>query len=92
MSFRKLAIAIVLCSSPVVLGAQQTGATKPASVDCAKVNAPVDHGAMDHTAHQAAMADCAGAVPTMPGQAAFGAISEVVRMLKADPATDWSRV
>ena len=31
-------------------------------------------------------------VPTSPGQAAFGAISEVVRMLEADPQTDWSKV
>ena len=31
-------------------------------------------------------------VPTQPGQAAFGAIQEVVRMLEADPDTDWSTV
>jgi hypothetical protein len=31
-------------------------------------------------------------LPTQPGQAAYAAISEVVRILKADPATDWSRV
>jgi hypothetical protein len=30
--------------------------------------------------------------PTMPGQAAFGTIQEVVQMLEADPATDWSKV
>jgi hypothetical protein len=30
--------------------------------------------------------------PTMPGQAAFGAIQEVVQLLEADPATDWSTV
>jgi hypothetical protein len=30
--------------------------------------------------------------PTMPGQDAFGAIAEVVRLLDADPATDWSTV
>jgi len=30
--------------------------------------------------------------PTQAGQAAFGAISEVVRTLKADPSTDWSKV
>jgi hypothetical protein len=30
--------------------------------------------------------------PTLPGQAAFGAIGEVVRILEADPATDWSKV
>lgn len=34
----------------------------------------------------------AQAVPTSSGQAAFGAISEVVRILKADPNTDWATV
>ena len=32
------------------------------------------------------------AVPTLPGQDAFGAMQEVVRILEADPATDWSKV
>ena len=31
-------------------------------------------------------------VPTSPGQGAFGAIQEIVRILKADPKTDWSKV
>lgn len=31
-------------------------------------------------------------VPTQPGQAAFGAIQEIVLLLQADPATDWSKV
>lgn len=30
--------------------------------------------------------------PTMPGQDAFGAIQEIVRLLEADPNTDWSKV
>lgn len=30
--------------------------------------------------------------PTMPGQDAFGAIQEIVRMLEADANTDWSKV
>ena len=30
--------------------------------------------------------------PTMPGQDAFGAIQEIVRLLEADPKTDWSKV
>jgi hypothetical protein len=34
----------------------------------------------------------ASAVPTMPGQEAFGTIQEIVRMLEADPSTDWSKV
>ena len=34
----------------------------------------------------------AQSLPTAPGEAAFGAISEVVRLLKADSSTDWSKV
>jgi hypothetical protein len=30
--------------------------------------------------------------PTLGGQYAFATISEIVRILKADPATDWSKV
>ena len=30
--------------------------------------------------------------PSMAGQDAFGAIQEIVQMLQADPATDWSKV
>src|SRR5271167_3406497 len=30
--------------------------------------------------------------PTMPGQDAFGAIQEIVRLLETDPKTDWSKV
>jgi hypothetical protein len=47
------------------------------------------HGADVHAQHMQRMA--AGA-PTMPGQDAFGAIAEVVRILEADPATDWTKV
>jgi hypothetical protein len=31
-------------------------------------------------------------IPTMPGQDAFGAVQEIVRMLEADPGTDWSKI
>lgn len=34
----------------------------------------------------------ASTTPTMPGQDAFGAIQETVRILEADPKTDWSKV
>ncbi len=34
----------------------------------------------------------AAGMPTAPGQAAFGAAQEIVRMLLADPMTNWSRV
>jgi hypothetical protein len=33
-----------------------------------------------------------GGVPTLPGQDAFGAIQEIVRVLESDPKTDWSKV
>ena len=33
-----------------------------------------------------------GQMPRAPGQAAFGAIQEIVTMLQADPKTDWSKV
>lgn len=50
----------------------------------------------DHAAHSATPpASDTAARPrttTLPGQDAFGAIAEVVKVLKADPSTDWSRV
>jgi hypothetical protein len=49
------------------------------------------HGADMHAQHMQAMHGMAGG-PTMPGQDAFGAIAEIVRILEADQATDWSRV
>lgn len=39
------------------------------------------HGAMGH-----------GGLPTLPGQDAFGAVQEIVRILEADPDTNWSKV
>ncbi len=46
---------------------------------------------MDHTAHgqEQAMTD---ATLSEPGQGAFAALSEVVRVLEADPNTDWVQV
>lgn len=41
--------------------------------------------------HAAMMAGCVP-LPKLPGQAAYGSISEVVRMLEVDPNTDWSKV
>ena len=38
------------------------------------------------------MSASAAGAPVPPGQDAFGAIAEVVRLLEADPGTDWSRV
>jgi hypothetical protein len=78
---------LVLVCGTGTLYAQQPATT--ARPDCVS---PADHVDMDHTAHEALMAKCGAVLPTLPGQAAFGAISEVVRLLTADPTTDWSRV
>jgi len=37
-------------------------------------------------------AGSAHVLPTLPGQDAFGAVQEIVALLRADPATDWSKV
>jgi hypothetical protein len=50
------------------------------------------HDSEGHARHMQAMREAAAATPTVPGQDAFGAIAEVVRILDADPATDWSKV
>jgi hypothetical protein len=34
----------------------------------------------------------AATTPTMPGQDAFGTVQEIVRILEADPKTDWSKI
>lgn len=41
--------------------------------------------------HGTGMMQISGA-PTLPGQDAFGAIQEIVRILEADPNTDWTKV
>ncbi|GGJ44648.1 hypothetical protein [Neoroseomonas lacus] len=43
--------------------------------------------------HMRAMVDHRPAtMPTIPGQGAFGAVHEIVRLLEADPTTDWRKV
>jgi hypothetical protein len=42
--------------------------------------------------HQRMAGGVAGGGPSQPGQQAFGTIAEIVRMLDADPKTDWSKV
>ena len=91
MTHKQLVVLTTLVAMAAVPPAHaQSGDAKP---DCSKVSgAAADHANMDHAAHMAALQACAGALPTQPGQAAFGAISEVVRMLEADPNTDWTKV
>ncbi|MHB8838725.1 MAG: hypothetical protein ACYC7F_07205 [Gemmatimonadaceae bacterium] len=68
--------AFVSMLTPVMLVAQ-------APADSSKLNA-ADHATMDHAAHQALMKACTtpAVLPSLPGQAAFGAIAEVVGILR----------
>ena len=50
------------------------------------------HGSMGGHSGMYAQQSAATATPTMPGQDAFGTIQEIVQILQADPATDWSKV
>ena len=62
-----------------------TGAVFAASaLVFAEDTAHIDHARHVHTGE--------ATVPTMPGQQAFGTIQEIVQILEADPATDWSKV
>ena len=65
--------------------------------------AQTSHGGMDHAEHTPSMRHGSGSavaapvsnatsVLSEPGQDAFAALSEVVRVLEADPTTDWSKV
>ncbi len=86
----------------IVLGVVISGALLAHTVFAQNQPVPApqahDHGAMPahdaatHAQHMQAMHGTASGGPTMPGQDAFGAIAEIVRLLEADPATDWSRV
>jgi hypothetical protein len=89
-----LAAIAIAAASGMCMAQQSSGSATAKRVDCSAVTqATTDHATMDHASHQAALTECApSAVPTLPGQAAYGAIGEVVRMLEADPATDWSKV
>lgn len=85
---RRLIAGMAFLALPAALLAQRS----PAPGMCASPkDTTLDHATMDHAMHADMLADCAS-LPTLPGQAAYGAIGEVVRLLKADPKTDWSRV
>ncbi len=79
MPVRRTAIAMALA------GAAAMGAP-------AQEPMPQSHDHAHHLEHATMAAAKAGRVPTMPGQDAFGAIQEIVDILEADPATDWSKV
>ncbi len=60
----------------------------------ARPAAPQQPGMQMPHAHPASpgIAQAPPSTPSLPGQDAFGAIQEIVRLLEADPSTDWSKV
>jgi hypothetical protein len=87
----------------VALGAALAGAVLAHTVLAQNASAPgpsqqhhrgsmSSHGSDMHAQHMQAMRGMAGGAPALPGQDAFGAIAEIVKILDADPNTDWSKV
>jgi hypothetical protein len=89
-------LAAICTIGAATLGHAQAPGTTAAAMDCAKVLEVTDHATMDHGVHQGLLKQCAarstGTLPTSAGQAAYGAMSEIVRILEADSTTDWARV
>ena len=57
----------------------------------AQETAPMDHSRMNHAAMMAMSSEAPAGV-TEVGQSAFAAIAQIVEVLNADPASDWSKV
>jgi hypothetical protein len=76
-----------------VLGATASGVvlaqTMPGHREGGSTSMPV---IQHHSQEMLPMASNHAGMPTMPGQDAFGAVQEIVRILDADPDTDWSKV
>ena len=60
------------------------------SAALADQTAPMDPSKMDHAATMSMMSGTPAGV-TEGGQSAFAAIAQIVEVLNADPATDWSK-
>ena len=86
--FLKPRLLVFAVLSVVLLSLRLVAQTPP--VAQAPPAAPMQHKpGMQHTPD---MQHDAGPMPTQGGQAAFAAISEIVKLLEADPKTDWSKV
>lgn len=53
---------------------------------------PINANAQNHNTHSATNVETSSSALTEPGQGAFAAISQVVKVLSADDNTDWSKV
>ncbi len=92
-----LAMGMIFAISAAGASAQGNGPTPAAPPGAGSIGGmPMQHqaGMHDDTGGPAMMhgAGQPAGMPTEAGQAAFGAIQEIVRMLLADPMTNWSRV
>ena len=86
---------VVLLANAGAASAQQSMPSPVPSGNCPggpMDHSRMDHSMMDHSSAPMAAGRCPGTLPVQPAQAAYGAIGEVVRLLEADSATDWSRV
>ncbi len=83
-------VAIIVASGYAVA---QTAPGNPASMPGSMPHQMTPDTVETHS--HAMMMECQAGMtgqPTIPGQDAFGAIQEIVRILEADPKTDWSKV
>jgi len=75
-----------------ILGLAASTAVPVASAEQPPTTAVEDDLMQHHHQQMMAVTGKSDVAPTLPGQDAFGAIQEVVRILEADPNTDWSKV
>lgn len=83
--------AIVLAIPLVAVALHAAQAQMPNAVT-APMHHPSAHGMSDTTKDGMQHQPRAVSSPTMPGQDAFGTVQEIVRILEADPRTDWSKI
>jgi hypothetical protein len=82
-------ISLCLAAAAILSASATMSQTTPTQDDAAEAAAHRQHMMKMHGESASPAAE---AGPRMPGQDAFGAIQEIVGILEADPATDWSKV
>jgi len=83
--------AVVLSAAVLAFALGGASAQQPAPMDKTPDKMSVDHQKMmQQMMQQHGQGDMSA--PSLPGQDAFGAVQEIVRILEADPKTDWSKV
>jgi hypothetical protein len=91
-------VVVVLAGALVTGGALAQSPTPPAGSPPAPMGPgmmlhhPMAPGPVPQGPMMPSGAPATPGVPTLPGQDAFGAIAEIVRILDADPQTEWSQV